>query len=654
MLTAFFVMLTPIFMHVPLICKSSDYHLRPYLLIIAAGLFFIFSGRVMANYTITINLLHTQSDKVQVIVESPELQQNYAIYRIPAAATQAGNHHLTVWLEDLAAYDRTGKHLKYELIDNNAIMIYEVNRYVKLTYKVKGENLLTGNKATLSHIQPQNNFFLLNRNGFFGFFEGYENEAVQVKVIKPPKLYGATNLERLPSYTDTLDVFTKPAADPLHENLILYALPDTFSFKTAGARFTIATFSETGAVKSRDLYYILKPVVMAVNNFLSLSGGKYHYHDVDLDTDTLQQPNELPVKEYTFLFYFTKQSRGENLNMSEYGGLMCSAAASFYTLPEIKFSPSLYRLVQRMVAHELMHLFLPQLLHTNLSARAVASQTQSTRHLWLYEGATEYFALLCLLRSKLIAEADFWEELEKKIEMEHAFEPMSMTDVSQNLFKKNKYSLWYPNFYHRGALAAFLLDLQLAYNSNNTFSLRQLLLKLSNKPLQAVYNDATLTDTLIARSHPAIARFFQDYIQGKKDLPYHAAAALLGLNYYPTLTEPFATFGQFWVVPNYKAKHMSFIRITNDRFGLQDGDLLLTMNDIPITIGNFQQHKHLIFRPAIGVPLTITIRRKKNNEVLTFSTNPWVTSKTVNFAFRQNPNAPPETLRRQKWLLYEE
>ncbi len=610
---------------------------KTFLALLFSWLLCPYSGH--ANYTITIDLIHTEQNKVAVTVESPPIKQNFAIYRIPAGTTE-GRTNLTDWMEDLAVYDSNGKYLKYELIDNSAILIYEVNQYIKLTYKVIGNHLATGNKAMLSHIQPENNFFLLNRNGFFGYFEGYEEEEAVLNVLKPKGLYGATNLQRQsPSQSDTLDVFTKPPKDLLHENLILYARPDTFRFRSSGAEFTIAVYSETGAVIARDLYYILKPVVAAVNRFLVPENQPDSLH------------SNLPISNYTFLFYFAKQDSGTDLNLSEYGGLMCSATSSFYALPETTYSPSLYRLVQRMVSHELMHLFLPHLLHTDRSARAV-NDAQLTQHLWLYEGATEYFALLLLLRNGLITEDDFWDEISKKIEVADKYPPMSMTEVSENLHKKSKFRYWYPNFYHHGALVAMFLDIELAQLSNNTQSLRQRLLYMS-KQGESVYNDLTFLDTLVALSHPQIKQYVNRYIEGKETLPLEAGFEKIGIRYSPTLTEPFATFGQFWVVPDYKASKMKFIRLTNDRFGLQEGDYLISLNDIPITIGNFTKHKHLIYHPPIGVPLNLVVRRKRTDQIHSFSTNPWVMPKTYKFAIRQLLETSNTQRDLRNWVLYE-
>lgn len=614
--------------------------LRALLLVIFLQLY---SLTTYAGYRVTIDLQNTRQNRVAVKVESPELQQNYAIYRIPVSQ-EANNGGAK--LEELAAYDQNGKHLKYELIDNSAIMIYEVNRYVRLEYYVTGKETNGGNKATLSHIQPDNQFFLLNRNGFFGYFEGYETEPVTLFIHKPKELFGATNLQRQDNSTDTLDIFTKPPQSLLHENLIMYARPDTFSFRASGTAFTIAVYSETGAHKARDLYYILKPVVQSVSRFWATGNGNSH---ATADTAGMA----LPVKQYAFLFYFTKNDRSAALNMNDYGGLMCSATSSFYALPEINYSPNLYRLLQRMAAHELTHLFLPNLLHTNLSERPLGNEKLQTRHLWLYEGATEYIALLTLLRGGLLEEDDFWEEMSKKAAAAQLYPAMSMTEVSSNLNRKSKYRAWFPNFYYRGALAALLFDVQLAEASENRLNLRLLLKELMNLPQGNIYPDETLPDTITAHSNPQAGQFIRQYIDGKEKLSYTKLLSAIGMNYYPEMTEPFATFGQFWLFPNYKAKAMQFVHIGKEPFGLREGDLLAALNDNPVTIGNFDQYKHLIYRPNIDQPLQVTIRRPRMGQSFTFSATPYVTPKTTQHAIRQNKQATGKALQRKAWVLYE-
>jgi len=88
-------------------------------------------------------------------------------------------------------------------------------------------------------------------------------------------------------------------------------------------------------------------------------------------------------------------------------------------------------------------------------------------------------------------------------------------------------------------------------------------------------------------------------------------------------------------------------------FGLQEGDLLAALNDDPVTIGNFNQYKHLIYRPNIDQPLQITIRRQRLGQSFTFSATPYVTPKTTQHAIRQTKNATAKALQRKAWVLYE-
>ena len=62
-----------------------------------------------------------------------------------------------------------------------------------------------------------------------------------------------------------------------------------------------------------------------------------------------------------------------------------------------------------------------------------------SKHLWLYEGITEYFANLILVRSDLITEREFFSDrIKSKISRSKRYpeKKISFTEMSKNVFDK--------------------------------------------------------------------------------------------------------------------------------------------------------------------------------------------------------------------------
>ena len=106
----------------------------------------------------------------------------------------------------------------------------------------------------------------------------------------------------------------------------------------------------------------------------------------------------------------------------------------------------------------------------------------------------------------------------------------SLTKISKNILKpKNR--RYQKTFYNKGFLTALLIDIALKENSQNNFSLFDLMISLAtehgkDKPFD---EGAFLND--LSEKHPELKNIIDNYIIGTEDLPIIELFSKLGLQF---------------------------------------------------------------------------------------------------------------------------
>ncbi len=532
------------------------------------------------KYQITIHLNEDSHKPLKVSVIPPSIETKYATYVFPSGEFGAQKSiPISERLERFEPLDENGKILPFKYVQNDGIEIGKAHRLKRINYWLKPD--------FPSVSQSQSPAYLISHRGFYAYFHRMYDLPFEVKIEKPKHLYGATSLTaKLQS--DTLDVFEVNDYLDLFKNPILYAQPDTISFSLNGkTKIRIAAYSESGKVTTRTLYYDLKKVVQSVADFMG----------------------ELPLSEYTFVLYFADPSLAAKSGLAQYGGLMCGSS-SFYLLPEIKNGKRLKKIVQRIASHELLHLLTPHSLHSEKVHLAGFGHREMSKHLWLYEGVTEYFTLLSLLRSELISETEFFAEISKKLKLIEAQSPQSLTQMSERIFTP-KYQYNYNYLYQQGALTAFALDIEIQKLTNGDKSLPAIIQQLASEYGAAKpFEEDQLFEEIVGLSHPQIANFIEDHLEGKKVLYFQELAAAMGMDYLEEYIEEAGTFGHFSLFPDYKKGHVRFRNVRQNELNLFNGDVLLSIDDTPIKTSNINDYLPQLYDPPPKTSIELVVLRK--------------------------------------------
>ena len=635
-------------------------------------LFALTQGNDQNNYQYTVDLTRVVEDRIFVELDAPDVQEKQITFYFPKIVP--GTYSIADYgryVSDLRALDRKGKQLPVEKVNENTWRIKNANKLERITYwvddtwdtSVKGPSIFWPAGTNIE--EGQN--YVINPSGFFGYFEEMKEPDFKLNIIRPKDLYGSTGLiptetgrpindvrrEKGSEQTDeVVDVFTAEDYDHLVDSPLMYAEPDTAVIQVANAEVLIGSYSPTNKVSAKEIAASIREVLMAQKEFL---GGV------------------LPVDKYAFIFYFTDKP------ILRYGALEHSYS-SFYYMPEMPIE-QMNQQLRDFAAHEFFHIVTPLTVHSEEIENFDFNDPEMSRHLWMYEGVTEYFASLVQVQYDLISLDEFIETIrEQMLTADQFIDNVPFTEISK--FTLDKYHDQYYNVYQKGALIALCLDVKLLDLSNGERGLRDLMLALSekygkNKP----FEDDELFDEITAMTYPEIGVFFERFVKGTGPLPADTSAAAghieplpfegifekLGIIYAEEHTfedyslgidNPDLGFAETDSVPRLQIATTAHLNAMGKALGFQEGDILLEINGEPIPdlgspdAGAFIQQQLLSLRE--GEDLSYTVLRKNSDGALkeTILTAPVEkVALTQRHILAPNPQATPEQLAlRAAWL----
>jgi predicted metalloprotease with PDZ domain len=266
-----------------------------------------------------------------------------------------------------------------------------------------------------------------------------------------------------------------------------------------GVPVEVYTYSATYKIKSQQLLSAMSGMLNAAGHFL----GK------------------LPVDRYTFLYHFADSS----------AGAWEHSFSSEYVLKEGHYTDSLGRKVTDIAAHEFFHVVTPLNIHSEIIEHFNFVTPVPSRHLWLYEGTTEWASHAMQLRAGLVTPEQYLETQIQKMKVDRqAFDSTwSLKELALTSYSDSGQAQ-YVNIYNRGALTAGLLDIRLLELSHGERGLQDLIVDLTHKyGKRRAFPDSTFVDTLVAMTYPEVRDFFNRYVWDSQHLPIKEYYAKLGI-----------------------------------------------------------------------------------------------------------------------------
>ncbi|MBS1538104.1 MAG: hypothetical protein JST20_10200 [Bacteroidetes bacterium] len=592
------------------------------------------SGKITAS----IDLRTVENDMLTVTVIPPPLCGKTFTYILPASAPGTyAQYDFGRFVVDFKAFDKKGNQLEVTRLNANEFSIGNPELLAKLEYRVNDtfddptDSLEVFNPGGTNFQKDTN--FILNYEGIIGYFDGYKMLPYEVTIQKPTELYGATSLAKLEGVED---VMKAKNYDELVDNPAMYSIPDTLTYQQGNTTISIAVFSGTSQVSAQFVARVLKPITKAVERFFGT----------------------MPVDHYSFIMYFVNPSR-RDLNRKGALGALEHNYCSLYFLAEMKDSNQLRGLISQTAAHEFLHILVPLHLHSEEIADFDFRSPKMSRHLWLYEGITEYFSMLAQVHDSLITEQQMIQNIRRKIfgQSFMARNPISLVELSTNVLQPEWQKL-YPIIYEKGALLGLMLDIRLQELSKGKLDVLGLVTMLSkrfgeDKP----FKDDELFDVIYASTYPEIKQFFDSLIIGSAPLPLDEYMSKIGLEYSPMKTVKAYNFGKFKInIDTITFRPVVIEADSTNLLQLQTGDIIRSVNGTKILINNDDDDNEILIWSKVMLPkdsteVTITVLR--NNKDITLSAIPISSERKERFYLKESPDATSEQIALRKRIFYQ-
>ncbi|MBS1647049.1 MAG: peptidase M61 [Bacteroidetes bacterium] len=553
------------------------------------------------EYHYFVDLTQAENHKLQVKLLPPAISEEEATFTFPAIVPGTyAIYNFGRFISDVKVIDKEGKEIPYTKTDENTYKIPNAKNINYITYKVEDTWNYTLKKQETkddivfepagTDIEAQK-VFVLNTHGFFGYFKNYLDKKFVIEIKKEHGFYASSGLSTIKNGINT-DTVVAESYHKLVDSPIMYNIPDTAFVEVGGARVLVSVYSPNKKITAAYIAKNLASVLDAQRQYL---GGT------------------LPVNKYAFIIYLNDKPTKSGAN-----GALEHCYSSFYVMPEID-SIYIAQEMKNVAAHEFFHIVTPLSIHSEEIGNFDFNNPKMSKHLWLYEGLTEYNAHHVQTLYGLIDVDKFIEVMQGKMnESQTEFnDTLPFTFMSKHVLEP-KYHTQYNNVYAKGALINMCLDILLRYNSNGKYGTQDLMSDLSKQyGKEKAFKDDDLFSDIEKLTSPEVRHFLETYVAGNKKLPLKEIFNKVGLIYNEKEEIEQISLGGVSMGFNPQTNRAVIFDVDKaDAFGkkmkYKDGDEIVLFNGKAVTLENYKEVLFGFLKDAkTGDKLVVEVARKK-------------------------------------------
>lgn len=516
-------------------------------------------------YQVYLDLNEVTDDKLPVQMVTPIVNQDSVEFHIPRIIPGTYDvHNYGRFVNDFTALSGGGDTLRTRKIDLNRWMIYDARDLYKITYKA--DDTYDAENAD-DIFQPagtslEDSVFLLNNFGFVGYLKPFQDVPFELQVEKPRGFYGSTALQG--KIGDTLDVYEIEDYFTLHDNPLMYNVPDTATRMVGNTEVLVSVYTPNNTVSAAESMERISAVLDAAADYL---GGK------------------LPAEKYAVLIYTVPMDQAG----TSYGALEHHTSTVLY-MPEFQ-GEQFYSGVQDITSHEFFHIITPLRIHSQMVSDFDFINPEMSRHIWLYEGVTEYNSHLVQVLDSIYSMEKFLDVIRDKMKTADKYNkdiPLTVASEHTLTFLKDQYY----DFYQKGALAGMALDLKLMELSEGEYRLIDLLTELGQTyGTDTFFVDDELFNIITEMTYPEMREFFARHYEGAEPFPFEELLEQVGIEYKPEVAAKRLSIGNIDLSYNFSTKRLKVESIEDiDAFGRdlgwQVGDEIMEINGTELTLNN--------------------------------------------------------------------
>lgn len=604
-----------------------------------AGLFFVFIAITVVGqndkYQFYLDLNKINSDLIQVELDPPTIKSEKTIYNVPKIVPGTYNiYDFGQYVMDFEAFDTTGAMLTVNRLDDNRWEIVGANRLGKVTYWVEDTWDANVDKLVFepggTNIEKDKNV-VLNNHGFFGYFDNMKDNKFEINITRPDDFYGSTGLTDIKTNGNT-DTYSINNYMDLVDSPIMYNKPDTVNLKVGNANVLISVYSENKAATAKELAKDIQEILEHQKDYL---GGT------------------LPVDKYAFIIYLYAGASG-----SGGSGALEHSYSSFYYLPEMP-AEQLSDILVDVSAHEFFHIVTP----LNIHAREIGDfdyiNPKMSKHLWMYEGVTEYFAGHVQVYEKMQTPQEYLGVIEDKMHGASGYkEDLPFTEMSLGCLDEHENQ--YGNVYQKGALIGMCLDILLRDKTDGKIGVKDMMAKLAETYGKYIsFEDDQLFDKIAELTVPETRAFFKKYVEGDEELPFEELLGKVGITFKKDVVIKEVSLGGVLLSFNPETQRffvadMGSLDQFGESLGYKTNDELVSINGEKIDVDAVQDqiaaYKQNV-KPGDKVEIVVARRDDDKYKMKKLKAKAVLVKKNKKFLIEFNPDATEKQLKlRKAWL----
>lgn len=599
----------------------------------------------LSNPIVTsLDLTKVSNDRVPVTINPGRFTQETVTYYLPRvvqgtySVSDFGNY-----VEDFKAYDYKGNVLPSKKTDTNSWVVDNakdldyVTYYVNDTFDVETTGGIGGEQPFSpagTNIEPDN--YVLNLHGFIGYFDSLKNSQYEVDVTAPIDFDYSSALQVLKT-TPSKDgksitySYYAPRYFDVTDNPMVYGMLTKKEFQAGDIKVVLSVYSPSGNHTADALSGAMETMMKAQKTYLG---------DI----------NSTP--RYDIFLYL---SRGDNTSPKGFGALE-HHKSTVVVMPDAMPKEALDESMIDVVSHEFFHIVTPLSVHSEDVHYFDYNQPTFSKHLWMYEGVTEYFATHFQVNQGLVSEQQFYNKIMEKINSAASYDDtMSFTTMSENILDE-PYASNYINVYSKGALIGMCVDILLREESNGNRGILSLMKELSNKyGVHKPFEDDRLIDEIVAMTYPSLGAFFDKHVRGKEPIDYTEFFKKVGLEVAEGKIETnyILNQNQIIVAANPESGTIYFTDAVKENSfwadnGVQPNDVIKRINGEDVTLASANAIFQKVFMWQPGEAVDVALNR--NGEEVTVKTT-LTQSYTTGRNLMNSPHATPQQIAlRKAWL----